>query len=325
MFVLPINEDGYVGRTPYVIAALVLINGLALAAIYTLSSSQAVFAHYGFTPAQPHTLTVLSSMFLHAGILHYAGNMFFLWMFGYRIENTFGIWLFTFVYLLCGVGATGLHYLFNANSTIPSVGASGAISGIMGCYFVLFPKSKFDLEVFFLRFHVTSIPTHTHGAIGVWVAEQALLGLLTQTVRFSSTAFWAHVGGFATGGALTLVLLLLIPEIRERGEQPFMVRHVKGAIHDAYGDALPNARIELHCPSGEVLSATAGPNGRFEFDKLADGSYHCIVTREGWEPVHGRIMVRKKTRYSVPIKIRMAEQVIESALSTKSQTAVPNA
>src|SRR3954452_24702748 len=158
MFVLPINEDGYVGRTPYVIAALVLINGLALAGTYTLSSSQAVFAHYGFTPAQPHTLTVLSSMFLHAGILHYAGNMFFLWMFGYRIENTFGIWLFTFVYLLCGVGATGLHYLFNANSTIPSVGASGAISGIMGCYFVLFPKSKFDLEVFFLRFHVTSIP-----------------------------------------------------------------------------------------------------------------------------------------------------------------------
>src|SRR5205809_209840 len=81
-------------------------------------------------------LTVLSSMFLHAGILHYVGNMFFLWMFGYRIENTFGAWLFAFVYLLCGFGASGLHYLINSTSTIPCVGASGAISGIMGCYFV---------------------------------------------------------------------------------------------------------------------------------------------------------------------------------------------
>ncbi len=322
MFILPINEDGYTGRTPYVIAGLAIVNALALAATYILSSSQTVFAHYGFIPAQPQALTVLSSMFLHAGILHYVGNMFFLWMFGYRIENTFGAWLFAFVYLLCGFGASGLHYLINSTSTIPCVGASGAISGIMGCYFVLFPKSKFDLEVFFLRFHVTSIPTHAHGAIGVWVVEQAVLGMLTQSFRFSSTAFWAHVGGFATGGAITLIVLLVAPQIRERGEQPFMVRYVKGAIHDTYGNALPNAQLELHCPSGEVVNAATGAKGRFALDKLPDGLYRYIVTRPGWQPVHGRIVVRKKTRYSVPIRIKMVEQLVEDTVPPKSQAAV---
>jgi membrane associated rhomboid family serine protease len=261
-------------------------------------------------------------MFLHAGILHYVGNMFFLWMFGYRIENTFGAWLFAFVYLLCGFGASGLHYLINSTSNIPCVGASGAISGIMGCYFVLFPKSKFDLEVFFLRFHLTSIPTHTHGAIGVWVVEQAVLGILTQSFRFSSTAFWAHVGGFATGGVITLMVLLVAPQIRERGEQPSMVRYVKGAIHDTYGNALPNAQLELHSPSGGVVNTTTGAKGRFALDNLPDGLYRYIVTRPGWQPVHGRIVVQKKTRYSVPIRIKMAEQSAEDAVAPKSQAAV---
>ena len=321
MFVLPINEDGYVGRTPYVIAAIVTVNTLALAATYLLFSSKIAFSHYGFIPAEPHIVTAISSMFLHVGILHLVGNMFFLWMFGYRIENTFGSWLFIVVYFLCGAGATGLHYLFNSGSTIPCVGASGAISGIMGCYFVLFPKSRFDLEVFFLRFHVTSIPTHTHGAIGVWVGEQALLGLLTQSFRFSSTAFWAHVGGFATGSGLTLLLLLIAPQISERGEQPFIVRLIKGAVHDVNGNALPNAHVELQCPSGEVLHATVGTKGRFEFNHLPNGDYHYLVTRDGWEPVHGRIVVRRKTRFNIPIKIRMAEQRQDSAPVMASQAA----
>lgn len=102
MFILPLNEDRYVGRTPYVIIGLAIANGLTLAATYLLASPQLVFSRYGFTPAQPHILTMFSSLFLHAGIFHYLGNMFFLWMFGYRIENTFGRWLFVLVFLLCG-------------------------------------------------------------------------------------------------------------------------------------------------------------------------------------------------------------------------------
>jgi rhomboid family protein len=132
VFILPLNDDRYVGRTPYVIIGLIIANGLVLAATYLFASPEVVSSRYGFTPAQPHLLTVFSSLFLHAGIFHYLGNMFFLWRFGYRIENTFGRWLFVLVFLLCGCGATGLHYLFNQSSIEPCVGASGAISGIMG-------------------------------------------------------------------------------------------------------------------------------------------------------------------------------------------------
>jgi hypothetical protein len=231
--------------------------------------------------------------------------MFFLWMFGYRVENTFGRWSFTLIYLLCGFGAAGLHYLFNRGSAIPCIGASGAISGIMGCYFVLFPKSRFDLEVFFLRFHVTSIPTYTHGAIGVWVAEQAILGLFTQTVRFSATAFWAHVGGFATGAAITLPLLLLFPHLRTRGDQPFMVRHVKGAVHDLSGSVLSNARFELQLQSGETMLTVTDSKGRFSFNNVPDGCHRFTVLKDGWQPFEANLVVRKKMRYSIPIKIRM--------------------
>jgi len=309
VLILPFNEDGYVGRMPYVIIGLVVANGLVLAATYLLSSSQAVFSQYGFTPAQPHTLTMFSSLLLHAGILHFVGNMFFLWMFAYRIENTFGRWLFILVYLLCGCGATGLHYLLNQTSAIPCVGASGAISGIMGCYFVLFPTSRFDIEVFFWKFHITTIPTNTHGAIGAWVAEQTILGLLTQTVHFSSTAFWAHIGGFVTGGATTLALLLIFPGLKTRGEQPFIVRYIKGVVCDTNGNTLPNARFEMLSRPGELITATTDSKGRFVVGRVSDGHYSFTVSREGWLAAHGNILVRKKTRHNVPIRIRMSEQV----------------
>ena len=154
MFILPINKDGYVGKRPYVFIALAILNGVFLAAIYMFSTERAVFELYGFTPATPTIKTLFTSMFLHAGILHYAGNMFFLWMFGYRVENTFGRSLFIIVYLVCGIGATAAHYIFNATSAGPCVGASGAISGIVGCYFVLFPRSRFNIEIYLIRFKV---------------------------------------------------------------------------------------------------------------------------------------------------------------------------
>jgi len=263
-------------------------------------------------------------MFLHAGVFHFVGNMFFLWMFGYRVENTFGSWAFAFIYLLCGFGATSLHYLLNRESTIPCVGASGAISGIMGCYFVLFPKSRFDLEVFFLRFHVTSIPTHTHGAIGIWVAEQAILGLITQTALFSSTAFWAHVGGFATGAAITLPLLWIFPHLRARGDQPFMVRYVRGAVHDLNGSVLSNARFELRLHSGETMTEVTNSKGRFAFPKVPDGCHRFTVVREGWHSVEGNIVVRQKTRYSVPIKIRM-QRMQTNEVSAEPRTSAAQA
>jgi Rhomboid family len=91
VFILPVNDDGYIGRRAYILLGLVVLNALVLAATYVHpSNSDSVFLRYGFVPSHPRFSTLLSSMFLHAVLWHFAGNMFFLWMFGYRVENTFG-------------------------------------------------------------------------------------------------------------------------------------------------------------------------------------------------------------------------------------------
>jgi membrane associated rhomboid family serine protease len=212
MFIFPYNRDNQVRNIPWVVVGLMVLNTLLLILSWLGPSSEAFFRTYGFTPAHAQLYTVFSSMFLHAGFWHLFGNMWFLWMFGNRVENTVGPWLFSLVYLACGFGGDVLHYFFNSASAIPCVGASGAISGIVGCFFVLFPKANFDLVIYFRWTTLKTIHTHTHAAIGAWVAEQTLLGLLTQALHASSVAFWAHVGGFAVGLAAGGIAVLLIPK-----------------------------------------------------------------------------------------------------------------
>lgn len=204
MFVLPINRDRDVANTPRAVILLIAINTLVFIATAVSSNSTAIIRQYGFTPAHAQVLTLFTSMFLHGGWLHLLGNMFFLWMFGKDVENSLGMWLFTLVYLLCGLGGGLLHFVFNLKSPVPCVGASGAISGIMGCFFILFPKAEFDLVFYIGWFRITEIQTRTPAAVGAWIGEQALLGLLSQAVRISSVAFWAHVGGFIVGLAAGL-------------------------------------------------------------------------------------------------------------------------
>lgn len=210
MFVVPVNRDNVAAKTPVVVIALITANSLLLLATYW-ANQQSVFSHYGFIPAQPRVETLLSSMFLHAGILHLLGNMWFLWMFGVRVEERLGRVAFVLLYLLSGLGASALHYASNIDSTIPCVGASGAISGVAAAYFVLFPRSIFDLEIYLGRFRVKTIQTRTHAAVGAWIGEQFLLGLLSHYARFSSVAFWAHVGGFVGGSLFAAVFLAIKP------------------------------------------------------------------------------------------------------------------
>ena len=205
MFILPINRDSDVANTPRAVVALIAINCIVFLVTIASGSPAALIRHYGFTPAHAQLLTLFTSMFLHAGWLHLFGNMWFLWMFGKDVENSMGMWLFGLLYLLCGLGGGLLHFLFNLKSAIPCVGASGAISGIMGCFLILFPKADFDLTIYFGWFRITTIETHATAAVCTWLGEQALLGLLTQAIRLSSVAFWAHVGGFVVGIAAGLV------------------------------------------------------------------------------------------------------------------------
>lgn len=226
MFILPINKDNKVRRIPWVLVAIIIANTLALLATYLLYSPEAMFQRYGFTPAQHSWITLLTSMFLHSGFWHIAGNMWFLWMFGNRVENTFGKWLFLPVYLICGLGGAELHWLLNQHSSIPCVGASGAISGIAGTYLVLFPKSKFDLVIYFRWTELKTIHTRATAAVGAWFGEQFLLGLLTQALAGGGIAYWAHVGGFATGTLIGGVFVLVVPKkarlARERAKPWYM-------------------------------------------------------------------------------------------------------
>jgi membrane associated rhomboid family serine protease len=144
-------------------------------------------------------LPLITSMFLHAGFLHLAGNMLFLWIFGDNVEDSFGHLPYLFFYLVCGLGAGLLHVLFNLSSTIPALGASGAISGVMGAYMVLFPRERILTLVF-----IFVVPIPAVFILGYWFLLQFLAGIdALGTSAKGGVAVWAHVGGFLLGVLLT--------------------------------------------------------------------------------------------------------------------------
>jgi membrane associated rhomboid family serine protease len=142
----------------------------------------------------------LTSMFLHGGWLHIIGNMWTLWIFGDNVEDRMGPWRFVFFYLLCGIAAGVVHSLTNPDSTLPTVGASGAIAGVLGAYFVLFPHARIIVlvPVLFLPLFF-ELPAVVY--LGFWVLTQVFSGVLSlaSSNEVGEIAWWAHVGGFTTG------------------------------------------------------------------------------------------------------------------------------
>jgi membrane associated rhomboid family serine protease len=145
--------------------------------------------------------TVLTSMFMHGSILHIAGNMLFLWIFGNNIEDSMGPIRFIVFYLLAGVVALALQVAIGPDSTAPTVGASGAIAGVLGGYMVLYPGARI-LTLVFIVFFFTVIELPTIVMLGIWFAEQAIfgaVGLVNPNGGGGGVAYFAHVGGFAFG------------------------------------------------------------------------------------------------------------------------------
>ena len=160
-------------------------------------------------------LTILSSMFMHGGFAHLFGNMLYLWIFGDNVENRFGILPFLVFYLVCGAVGTAVQVMLGPESIIPNLGASGAISGVLGAYIVLFPKNRVN-AIFF--YYVISIPAVA--AIGIWILFQFINGygavMLSQETA-GGVAYGAHIGGFVAGVILALVLKTVIrPSARGR-------------------------------------------------------------------------------------------------------------
>jgi membrane associated rhomboid family serine protease len=144
-------------------------------------------------------LTILTSMFMHSGFMHIAGNMLFLWIFGDNVEDYFGHFPYLLFYFACGIGSGLAHIIFNYNSPLPALGASGAISGVMGAYIVLYPRARV-LTLVFIFF----IPIPAFIILGYWFLLQFLAGVSSVgAVATGGVAWWAHIGGFIMGMVIT--------------------------------------------------------------------------------------------------------------------------
>lgn len=237
---LPISDAGRRhGAVPAV--TLVLIGLNALVFLYEISiggfgflfggGGQQIFVffmEFGFIPADlssgrafellgigsnfvgsaspiPTWATILSSMFIHGSLMHFIGNMLFLWVFGDNIEATFGHVKYLLFYLVAGVLATLSHYAIDPSSQTPLVGASGAISGVMGAYLVLYPRNRIRTLLIYIL--ITVIELRAVWLLLIWFALQAIQGLLSIGVSHEvSTAFFAHIGGFVVGAIVGLAV-----------------------------------------------------------------------------------------------------------------------
>ena len=164
--------------------------------------------------AEPHFATILTSMFMHGGWLHLIGNMWFLWVFGNNIEDSMGHTRFVVFYLLSGVAAAATQMLVDTGSRIPMVGASGAISGVMGAYILLYPRVRVHTLIT-LGFFLTTVTLPAYVILGYWFVLQLLFGTVgALSGAQGGVAVWAHVGGFVAG--LLLIKLFANSEYLER-------------------------------------------------------------------------------------------------------------
>ena len=217
---VPLKDNNPTQITPYVTYALIIANILIF--IYEISlSPQALneffrlaavvprelslsFAGVSVNQPIPEWVTLITAQFLHGGFLHLAGNMLFLWIFGNNVEDKLGHFKYLVFYLACGVLASLTQWFFTQNSNIPSLGASGAIAGVMGAYIIRFPRAEI-LTVLPLGILFPTIWIPAYFFLGFWFLQQAFYGFAslettTDIARESGgIAYWAHAGGFVFG------------------------------------------------------------------------------------------------------------------------------
>jgi len=188
--------------TPVVTTTLIALNVVVFLSKWSLGpeeGTQFIF-DWGLVPASFSWVAVLSSMFLHGGFLHAGGNMLYLWIFGDNVEDRLGHGRFVAFYLLCGVAAALAQTFVSPASRVPMVGASGAIAGVMGAYFVMYPHSRIVTLIPFFFLQIVEVPAIFF--LGIWFLMQFLSGVGSIAQVEAGTggvAFWAHVAGFVAG------------------------------------------------------------------------------------------------------------------------------
>ena len=204
----PIRDHNPSGRVPYVTYALILANVVVFLSYWLVIPSEAqlsmFFVEWGVVPQRviwgEGLKGLFTSMFLHAGFMHLAGNMLFLWIFGDNLEDILGHMRYFGFYILSGLAAAGLQIFADPGSPVPMVGASGAIAGVMGGYVLLFPRARIDvLIIFVIFFRIFPIPAWV--MLGLWFGLQLFSGFATPGDE-GGVAYWAHAGGFIAGVAM---------------------------------------------------------------------------------------------------------------------------
>ena len=217
----PLWDDIPTKKFPLITVLLIVLNSAVY--IYQVSLGEAftefihsmgllpfeITHHIDLLPSGPSPiyLTIFSSMFMHGSIVHLLGNMLFLWIFGNNVEDYLGRKKYVIFYLLCGVAAALTQILFNPDSKVPIVGASGAIAGVLGAYLLLYPRAKVTTVIIFVFFiRLIKIPAVV--VLSFWIIYQFLYGISSLAVKTgdSGVAWFAHIGGFICGMVLIKLL-----------------------------------------------------------------------------------------------------------------------
>ena len=238
----PYKDDNPTELTPVSTVGLIALNVLAWLFVQGAGATDQALTqsvcHYGLIPGEllrrippgttvplgpqmhcvisavPRWWTLLTSMFMHGGWFHLITNMWFFWVFGNNIEDSMGHGRFVVFYLLCGLAAAATQTLISPSSAVPMVGASGAISGVMGAYVLLYPRVRVHTLIF-LGFFVTTVTLPAYVMLGYWFLLQLLGGTASALSSVEGgVAFWAHVGGFVAG--MLLIKLFANAEFLER-------------------------------------------------------------------------------------------------------------
>jgi membrane associated rhomboid family serine protease len=223
----PLKDENPTRRKPILTVTLIVINVLVFLYSYLRPARafQYFIVQYGLIPYElvhlteltpelpaPVLATPFTSMFMHGGILHLGGNMLYLWIFGNNIEDYFGPVRFIIFYLVAGLAAALLFIVFSPNSNIPMVGASGAVSGVLGAYLVLYPRARV-LTLVWIFYFIRLVHLPAKFLLGFWFFYQLLMSLMA-TAGGGGVAWMAHIGGFAFG----FLILRLIVRKRRRAE-----------------------------------------------------------------------------------------------------------
>jgi membrane associated rhomboid family serine protease len=256
----PIRDHNPSSRTPIVTWALIVVNVVVFLSYYpSLSGSErhlmAFFDQWALVPAEVlsgadgHTL--LTSMFLHGGWMHLIGNMVFLWIFGDNMEDLLGHLGFLGFYLAAGLAAALGQIIAGPGSTIPMVGASGAIAGVMGGYLLFFPRARIDvLLIIVVLIKIITVPAWL--MLGFWFALQLFNGM-AMDVAGGGVAYWAHAGGFLAG------LVLVLPRWWRMGGPSLWARWHGLPPHDEVGYVVERRRTS---PIPRIRRVSPGPSAK---------------------------------------------------------------